>query len=347
MPSESRIQHALAALAAPRERFRSAVAMAVDQVGAFLETRRAPASGRTARTAQELGLFATGRLDAGRFASMFGESGTLDPLALARMERAYEALRQIDARGTELFVVRVPPGGDLRVLVGRGLAEIGSAFGAARAAEMARQGRYPTGDHDDHIGGFAFRRWNRAERQIAPPLVVEVDGADLQVGGLAEFLDGTMKIALLVHGPAPAAPLVRLVTPGVFLMQCGDDAGLAALAAAPAAGVAAVLPDGAARFVHTPGQAPVWARLSLEFAPETENFSAIGSFSAFQQSEELEQLRVFSTAPASGAPTASDSRAGPGAASVAPGTNGVAPSAADPVDTLAAWLLSQADLGGS
>jgi hypothetical protein len=33
--------------------------------------------------------------------------------------------------------------------------------------------------------------------------VVEVDGGDLQAGGLAEFLDGAQKIVLVVRGPAP------------------------------------------------------------------------------------------------------------------------------------------------
>jgi hypothetical protein len=379
MPSEHRIREALDALAAPREAFRSAVAAAVDEVGAFLEARRAPTDGRAARTAHELGVFAAGRLDPGRFASLFGETGTMEPIALARTERAHETLRGISERGSDLFVTRVAPGADLRTQVSRALAEIGRAFGAARAVEMARQGRYPSEELDDYVGGFAFRRWNRAERQIAPPLVVEVDGADLQVGGLAEFLDGRQRIVLVVRGGAPAAPLARLISPGVFVMQTTDESELARLAGLDCPAVAALLPQGAARFVHTPGEAPVWERLSVGFVPDEEPRASLGSFGVFQQREEISLLRGLAPhpSPARGSndtsrdatlavplPPLAEGRPGGGgepadhlatlllsesglaAQTPAPATGTAAP-APDTADRLAAWLLSQTDLSAT
>jgi hypothetical protein len=293
MPSEIRTRQALEALAAPRETFRSAVAVAVDQVGAYLAANRGPTNGRAERVAHELGDFAAGRLDAGRFAGLFGQGGTLEPLALARMERAYDMLKSVSEAGPELFVTHVAPGADLRTAVRRSLAEIGRAFGAARTVSLARRDRGPTEDPDAYAGGFGFRSWNRAERQIAPPLVVEVEGDDLQPGGLAEFLDGTQKIVLVVRGPAPAAALVRLITPGVFVMQTPDTADLARLAAIPGPGILALMPEDAARFTHLPGDAPLGERLTLISLPDGEPRVAVGSHGVFQQAEELKLLRAL------------------------------------------------------
>lgn len=363
MPSEPRIQHALEALARPRAVFRSAVAMAVDQVGAFLDSNRAPLDGRASRTAHELGAFATGRVDAARFAAVLGEPGVVDSLAVARIERALKTLQQIDGRGDDQFIVRIAAGGDLRAEVARALTEIGRVFAAARAVELARTGRYTADQADDSAAGFAFRHWNRAERQIAPPLIVELDGADLQAGALAEFLDGTFKIVLVVRAPATAAPLTRLITPSLFVEQTTEDAALARLAGVEGPGITALMPEGAAGFVHKPGEAPVWERLCVTYAPTDEPGVAIGSVSAFQRAEELKQLRALATPPESLAHT------GDAAASVPVGVaqaEATAPSAsgplvngsgsasassraegADPVDKLAAWLLSRTDVAAS
>jgi hypothetical protein len=344
MPSEDRIQSALEALAGPRETFRSAVATAVEQVGAYIRARRAPTNGRDAVAAQELGSFSAGRLDAGRFAALFGHSGTADPQALGRVERAYDALLRVLERGDDLFVVRVADAGDLHAAVARALGEAGKAFGAARAVELARQGRAGA-EAEVYTGGFAPRSWNRAEREIAPPLVVEVDGGDLQVGGLAEFLAGGQKIVLLVRGAAPAAPLVRLLTPGVFVMQTGDAGDLTRLAGVAGPALCAVMPEGTARFVHVPGTTPVSQRIAVEQLPADQTVPAVGSFTSFQQREELGWLRALATAPTvATAPAAiegekEDGRAGEGArASEAEG---------ETVDRLAAWLLSQTDLTGT
>jgi hypothetical protein len=99
------------------------------------------------------------------------------------MERAHHVL-SASARGPDAL-----PDAGLRrrrpaAHVAAALAGIGRAFGAARGGARARRRSGDDDTSDDRLAGFPFRRWNRAERQIAPPLVVEVDGGDLQVGGL-------------------------------------------------------------------------------------------------------------------------------------------------------------------
>jgi hypothetical protein len=213
--------------------------------------------------------------------------------------------------------------------VGAALAAAGRAFGAAQLVELIRSGRWNPTAQAELLGPFSFRRWNRAERQIAPALVVEVDGSDLHAGGLGEFLDGAQKIVLVVNAPAPPAPLVSLITPGVYVAQVTDPAELDELARIPGPAVAAVMPEGAARFVHRPAPGrPLGERLSVGFLPGDESCATLARYSAFRQQEELEQLRELAAVPA---PAAADPDPAP---------------PAEQVDRLAAWLLRQADLGG-
>jgi hypothetical protein len=341
MPSEDRIQRALDALAAPREAFRSAVAGAVAEIGARIEAQRVQPEGRVNRIQLELGNFAGGRIDSTRFASIFGTAETLDPNALARLERAHETLRHLLDRGDALFTVPVPPGADLLPAVGRALSEAGRAFGAARDVEMARTGQAANGGFGEHVGGFAYRRWNRAEREIAPPLVVEVDGGDAQVGGLAELMNGRQKIVLVLRGPAPPAPLARLISPGVFVMQTTDPQDLDLLGSVDGPAIAALVPAACARFVHRPGAAESWQRFERVELPGQEPRSPIGTFTVFQQSEQIGLLRALSDRPAATAGSPPAEAAPLAAAAAAP----TAP--ADPADKLAAWLLSQTDLSGA
>jgi hypothetical protein len=357
MQSDPRTAAALAALTAQRENFRWALAAAVEQVGSFLDAQRAVEAEPAARTAQELGVFASGRLDPERFATLFAEIGGLEAEALERMERARDLLARLLGRGSDLYVTRVSPGADLRAVVAAALAEVGRAFAAARTVELARAGALGP-DVADFPDGFAFRRWNRAERQIAPPLVVEVDGGDAQVSGLAEFLDGQQKIVLVVRGPAPAAPLARLVSEGVTVAQVGEPAELEPLAEGRGPAVIAVMPEGSARFTHLPGVGPVRERLTVHLLPEADPRAAVGSFGTFQQRQELALLREL----VSGPPVAPTAVAAPvaaapvAAAPVADASPAAAPAAtaaaaapatvreSDPVDQLAAWLLDESGL---
>jgi hypothetical protein len=333
MPSDPRTPTALAALTAQRQAFRSAVATAADEIAARLRAYRSAGDGQAERASLELGVFASGRIDPERFAALLETSRPLDPAALERMERALAAMREVAGAGDDLHLLRLPPGGDLRGQVGRALARAGLAFAAAREAELLHQGRSPAPGLEAWPEGFPFTHWNRAERQIAPPLVVEVEGGDLQVGGLADLLTGRQKIVLLVREPAPPAALVRLVTPGVFVMQGSDAAELGELAAVDGPAVAALLPAGAASFVHRPGEAELGGRLEVRSVPEQPRAS-IGGVSLFQQAEELRQLATLA-------------RAALAAVEVAAAEPGAAQPAADPAGRLAAWLLQQAQVDGA
>ena len=180
---------------------------------------------------------------------------------------------------------------------------------------------------------FPPARWNRAERDFSPPLVVEVEGQDLKVGSLGEILTGSQKIVLAVNGPAAPAPLVRLITPGVTVVQTDDPADVAVLAASEGPGVAAIMPEGCAKFIHAPMAGKgLNDRLTVSFLPEKEPKRALGGISAFQQVEELRQLASL-------------------AASVQPAVvmEGVTPAGPPPMDEagqLASWLIGQADLAG-
>ena len=338
MPSDELAVRALAALQAPRAAFTAPVAAAVEQVRAYLAAHRPAFDGRAAAVARvELGPFAEGRVDASRFGSLFTGGGPLDPVSLVRVEDALAVLARVAAAGDSLFRVELEPGGDLRLAVGRALAYAGRAFAAAQVVARIRAGR--ADEAPPPAEGFSFRRWNRAERQIAPPLVVELDGADLHPAGLADFLDGAMKIVLVVRGPMAPAPLVRLITPGVWVAQTDDVAALDTLAAVPGPAVAALVPEGAARFVHDPaGGAALAGRLRVGFLPGNGETGALGGLSAFQRHEELAWLAELASAPAAGpaSPVDAAPAAGPG---LLPGD----PPEAQ-VERLAAWLVRQAGL---
>ncbi|MEX2608768.1 MAG: hypothetical protein WEA24_02395 [Gemmatimonadota bacterium] len=325
MPSEDRTTRALAALAAPRESFHAAVAAAVDQVRALVDANRAPAAGPAARAADGLGAFAAGRIDAERFAGLFAGERVLDDRALDGMEAALAVLTETAAAADDAYRVDVPSGGSLGVEVDRVLAHLGRAFAAARAVERARTGGAAG---EDPAAPWPFARWNRAERAIAPPLVVEVDGADLAAGGLAAFLDGGQKLVLVVRGPAAPAPLVGMITPGTLVLQATSPAALGQLDGWDGPAVAALLPAGAAEFAHRPlaGQT-LRERLAVTALPDAAPVRWLGGRSPWQQGQELAQLRSLAA-------------------------EGVAPQQApaepdqdvQPTDRLAAWLLRQTHL---
>lgn len=332
MPYET-AERALRALEPRIAAYHAAVAGAVDELRAILARERTAPEGSAHRFAGELGAFAAGRIDVHRFAALFAGDASLESAALDRIEAAAETLSEVLEWGVELHLVDVQPGGDLRSAVRSALAVAGRAFAAARAAEAARGGRYRAEEHDVFVHGFPFSRWNRAERLSSPPLVVEVDGGDVQAGALAEILDGSMKVILVVRGEAPPAPLVRLITPGTWVAQLGSAEALETLSAlvtddAPA--IVAICPEGCARFVHQPR-----AGLRVEHLPAEAPRRPVGSFGVFQQAEELRQLAALATG---GAALEAVTR------TPANGNGHGAPAPATPADKLAAWLLKQAKL---
>lgn len=329
MPSDDRVMQILGVLSGARSGFHSAVVAAAGEIEAYLGSHRAPADDRGQLVAAELGVFGSDRIDPERFAVLLTEEGPLDENAASLLERSAAVLNELARAGDALFQVDVAHGRDLAAAVDAALATIGRAFGAARVAELARTGRTAAAAKEDPTGPFPFARWNRAEREIAPPLVVSVDGGDLGAGGLATYMDGRLKLVLVVRGAAPPAALARLVTPGVFVMQTTDAADIARLAAFEGPGVAALVPEGCALFTHDPRAAE---RLALTSVPETPPKAAVGRMSPFVQAEELKLLALLAGA----------GQAGGATTAVGAATGGNA--AAAPADLLAAWLLKQANL---
>lgn len=317
MPSDERSAAAIRALEGARQAYRAAVIAAADELRAYRS--------RPAVAGHGLGPFAMGRVDVDRFDALFTGVTILDASADQLIADAASVLDEFATMGVDGFSFQVPPGGNLADHARAALSRLGRPFAAARAVALVRAGAPDDGD-DAYLEGLPFSAWNRAERLIAPPLVVDVRGADLRVAGLAELLDGTQKFVLVVHGDAPPAALVRLITPSVFIAQTGDPGVLSRLAEFAGPAVAALIPDTAASFVHDPGASP---RLVIQRLPANGPRHAIGNVSLFQQTQELAQLQTLAdmTAPA------------PDTATVT--------THADPADRLAAWLLRQARMDGA
>jgi hypothetical protein len=331
MPSDPRVLEALALFAEPIGRFRSAISTTLEEVRGELASIRSDTSGQVERLKTQLGRFAEGRVDVSRLTAVIG-SRAADPAAQQRLEAAYDTLQDVAAHGNDLFCVHVPPGSAAGIAIGSQLAAIGRAFGAARIAASAR-GIPTTLGMSDHqaLGRFPFAEWSAAERRLAPPLVVSVTGRDLNAAALARFFDGALKVVLVVDGPCAPAPLVRLVTPNVFVTQVHEVSALAPLAAWPGAGIGAVLPPMSSVFTHDPAAGPeLWQRLAVTKSRDG-HLGRLGGLSAAQQTEEILQLEALAARPSSVAEPAH-----------APGTV-----REDPAGRLAAWLLHQADLAGT
>ena len=318
-------------LAGPMETFRSALATTLEQVRTILAAGASGKNGHSERFVAELGEFASDRIDIDRFAKLFATNETLNSVKAQRIDRAYETMSALIEQGDGLFVLDVDDGGDLHDGVAKTLEHLGTAFGAARVVELSRTDRYQFEDHAKLVSAFPFAEWNTRERRLAPPLIVVVNGKDLNANALAEFLDGAQKIVLIVRGASPPAPLARLITPNTFVVQTTDGSSLGRFAEWNGAGIAAVVPESAARFVHDPAAGS--DRMVVEFLPESGPSKPLGGISAAQQGEELRQLKALCDGAGLGVSAGRDATsAGPPAGVV------------EPVDKLAAWLLQQADL---
>lgn len=340
------VARALEALAPQVDRFRSAVAAAEEEIRSYVTHRRGATEFRSEQALVELGPFALGRIDPERFGLLLGSAEELTPVAVGVLERAEEILAGF-AVGREIHRASVESGGDLRDVVKATLDQVGQVFGASRAIELARSGRYDPDEHNSFLSHLAFRKWNRAERQLAPPVVVEVGSDDLFPAGLGEYLDGMVKVVLVVRGPTAPAPLARLITPGTYVVQTADPEELRGLAESPHPGVGLLFdaerPE-QARFVHDPeaGVAP-WQRITLGHLPERPDVGRGRRNPTWV--EELDHLETLAREPAGGmAPPTGSSGDGAGGSMAA--SAGAPPEKATSADQLAAWLLSQTDLSG-
>jgi hypothetical protein len=328
MPSDDRITQALKALAGAREGFTSSVAMSAEEVRGMLEREKGSNENPQLKLAHELGPFAAGRIDLERLAPFVSANAKLPPDKLEKVRKAYEVLVNLRKAGDSLFHAKLELDGYLRGSLMAALGKAGTAFGAARSVEWALNGIPEPEGVEDALESFPPHRWNRKEKGCAPPLVMEVEGQDLKAASLGDLLEGSQKIALVVNGPAAPAPLVRLITPGVTVIQTDDPQDLAALSATPGPGITALMPEGAAKFVHAPGGKALHDRLRVTFLPDKEPKKALGSISLFQQMEELHQLQALATSvQAPDVPEGEPVESGP---------------EMDEAGQLAAWLIQQA-----
>lgn len=323
------VQRAQEALAPVHHAFRAAVESALARGEAWWNEQAASDVDRAARVGAELGAFAAGRVDPSRFAALFGRPRALTPEVRKEMKRALDALREACAE-IEVMTVSVDADRSLASTIDDALAEAGRVFAAARVIEWVRADHKST-EPAPTVVHLPFHSWTRAERRSAPPLVATVVGADLHAGTLADYADGRQKIVLVVEGACPPAALVRLVTPGTFVMQTSDVAAVERMVQFDGPGFAAIVPESAASFTHDPAAGTdQWQRMSIDRIP-TPPFAAVPGMSAWQLREDLRQLAALAAAPANrpippGAPASADSP--------------------DAVDRLASWLLGQADLTG-
>ena len=320
MPSEERNKIALESIRPRLEMFHSAIAVTTEEIRGLLS-----GTGETSEDQSiALGHFAKGHVDVERFSAFSKQSSRVDNDAEKPIRAAQVVLNKLLHEGDELFVLKLAVGDNLSTMVDHRLAVIGLAFAAAHVVDLAKRGQYREAEHSPLLEGLEWAKWSRAERALAPGLVVELSGADFTPAQLAPYLDAGMKVVFVVGGDAPAAAMSRLVTPGVFVQQVTDDSPLEAFSAFDGTAAAALLPNGAVSFLHDPdaGETTYQRFTTLAFPKEVRK-RAIGGISVAQQAEDYALLEALA---------------------VVPGPTGVA--ASDPAGKLSAWLLSQTNLVG-
>jgi hypothetical protein len=328
MPYDERSYAALKALRARREAFEQSLSATAEEIRHQLADAQTSVQGRLERITAELGEFGAAFLDSTRFAALFDHQPEVTAAATETVEQALATIEELSRKEDELYLTHVN-GQSLYEATDHALARIGRAFGAARVVSAIRADRYRLTDHARSLGTFPFARWNRAERGLAPPVVVEVDADDLRAGALVEFLDGHVTLVLVVRGGCSPAPLARMVSPSVFVAQTQDPATITRAGDFAGPAIVALVPDAAARFVHDPssdGRA-----MQVEFLPSEERRPTVGGLSSTQQIEEIRLVARLAESSAVAVPEATPSSAAPA-------------EAAEPADKLAAWLLNQADL---
>ena len=321
---DDRVALALRSVADATAAYRSSVIATLERVRAMLAD-----GGGATRARQELGPFGATRIDADRFAQL-ARGSALDAVARARLTRCVDVLRELADVPDSAFAVDVAQGVRPFAAATSALAHFGRAFGAAIAADLIRMGVFEAKQHDVLTDAWSFDRWTKAERRLAPPIVLTVDGSNLCVSELAELLDGMQRIVLVVRGKSAPAPLARLITPHTFVLQTSDTTGLDRLNTYAGPAIAAFVSEESATFIHDPDRGmAAWQRLEIWRRPTAEPRRTIGVLSPRQQREELLQLEALAVQPT--LPTAAID-------TLVPRGDGNA------TDRLADWLLAQSGL---
>ena len=320
MPSEQLSKIALEAIRPRLEMFHSAIAVTPEDIRGLLS-----GSGESSDDQSiALGHFAKGHVDVERFSAFSKQSSRVDSEAEKPIRAAQDVLKKLLHESDELFVLKLAPGDNLATMVDHRLAVIGLAFAAAHVVDLAKRGKYREEEHSPLLEGLRWADWSRAERALAPGLVIELPGTEFVPAQVAPYLDAGMKIVFVVDGDAPAAAMSRLVTPGVFVQQASGEVPLEAFTAFEGTAAAALLPKGVVSFLHEPdaGETTFERFTTLEFPREIRK-RAIGGISVAQQAEDYALLEALA---------------------VVPGATGEA--ASDPAGKLSAWLLNQTNLVG-
>lgn len=327
MPSDPRVQQALQALRRSIEAYRSVVVSARERARKLLAG--AETSSVATRAQLELGRFGAARIDAALFAEV-AKGAALDMQSRERLQRACVVLDELLASEDVAFVVDVAAGCVMGHEASHAMARLGRAFGAAHLIELVRSGRYDAARHDRFLQEYPFEWWSKEERSYAPPLVITVNGPSLRASALADLLDGGVRLVMIVRGVSSPAPLVRLVTPGTFVMQTDDPLELARIEGCAAPLVAALIESEGACFVHDPKRGPAtWQRLTITRRPAAVARTTIGGVSPRQQQEELAQLDALGVQPKL-PDTPVDAIGGSGGG--------------DATERLTAWLLAESGL---
>jgi hypothetical protein len=330
MQSDERVAAALSALGPRIALFRFAVSGTLERARNTLASESGPSQARVA-----LGNFAAGLIDPDRFAMISSGSGPLDAVGRAVVERAAEALEVILRAGDEEFVVDVRAGTSPAAAIRARMTTLGSAFGAATLVELVRRRTYDPAQHGLPFEGHPFEKWTAAERKLAPPLVIRLDGRDLDAFELAPLIDGCVRLILIVDEPSPPAPLARLVSPGVFVAQSGGMKATERVKDFDGPAVVALMKGTEARFVHDPrAGSAMWQRIEVTHMPDAHPRKSLGRRSAWQQRDDLSHLKALIEQSVLPANPAEPLRA-------AVGGNG-----SDPADRLTAWLLDQSAPAG-
>ena len=331
MQSDERVSAVETALQAPLRNFRSAVAATVEEVRRLVDSSGPATSSNGDDAHADMGAFAKDRIELDRFAELFAGSEELDQVVQERLHKAINVLDEVAESSAGCPLVEVGPGTCLYDAVSGALSKIGRAFGAARVVNLTRSSEYDQSTHDQFLNELKHDGWSSTERSVAPPLIVVGGGGALRACDLASFLDGRQKIVLLVKDHADPGLLTRLITPGTFVMQTKEPGDLERFAAFDGLGIAAIVTGTAAHFVHDPdaGKSPA-ARINVSSMPQLDSIRALGGMSIAWQQQGLLHLQALAS---TSAPEPEQ-----GAESTEPMT---------PLDKLAAWLVSQANLEDS
>lgn len=306
--------------------FRSSLATTVGILRASLAQLTGDEKKKKEIAEKSLGSFADGRIDVTSFDQYAVNKSSVDAAAGPVLERALDVLVELMDAGEALTHRHLNEGMNLRCLVNRTLKEIGRAFGAVQAVELAKAGLYDEAEHGSLFEGYMHKHWTPAQRELAPAIVVRLADGSAQTTNLSEFVDGHQKVVLVYGEDCPPAPLARLICPGMFVVQTTDCLGLEDFLAYEGPGVAAVVPATAARFSHDPRiGATLASRLSHVEFPDQPELRARGGLSLRQQVQDLEHLKSLSSAQT---PEAAEDVS----------------NSANPVDKLAAYLLGKAHL---